>query len=118
MLRRTDNGQWCFPGGSVELGGRVEESARREVFEEAGIEVGELNLLNVFSGDELYYQYPNGDEVYNVDIVYYTKEYRGDVKINEESSEYAFFAIPQIPNDMSPPHCPIVDYLRTKGRLI
>ena len=113
MLRRTDNMSWCFPGGSIELGERVEEAAQREVLEEAGIRVTELRLLNVFSGKELYYKYPHGDEVYNVDVVYYTSQYQGEIEINDESSEYAFFAIGEIPNDVSPPQRPIVEYLKT-----
>lgn len=114
MLRRNDNKRWCFPGGSIELGEYVEETAQREVLEEAGIHVGNLRLLNVFSGEELYYKYPNGDEVYNVDVVYYTNEYNGDITINEESSEYTFFAVADIPNDVSPPQLSIVEYLKTK----
>jgi 8-oxo-dGTP pyrophosphatase MutT (NUDIX family) len=113
MLRRTDNECWCFPGGSIELGERVEEAARREVFEEAGIYVGELHLLNVFSGKELYYKYPHGDEVYNIDVVYYTKQWDGEIALNEESSDYGFFAIHEIPNDVSPPQIPIVQFLQS-----
>lgn len=113
MLRRTDNGSWCFPGGSVELGERTEEAAKRETFEEAGIHVSGLQLLNVFSGEELYYKYPNGDEVFNIDVVYWTNQYHGQIEINDESSEYGFFAIQEITNDVSPPHRPIVEYLKT-----
>lgn len=117
MLRRTDNKRWCFPGGSIELGERVEEAARRETLEEAGIHIGASHLLNVFSGPELYYKYPHGDEVYNIDIVYHTNQYTGDVAINNESSEHAFFTINDIPDDVSPPQLPIVEYLREKNAL-
>ncbi len=117
MLRRTDNKKWCFPGGSIELGERAEEAARRETLEEAGIQTGTLNLLNVFSGPELYYKYPHGDEVYNVDIVYHTDQYIGDIIINDESSEHAFFTINDIPEDVSPPQLPIVEYLKQKNAL-
>lgn len=44
MLRRSDNHMWCFPGGSIELGERVEEAAQREVMEEAGIQVGTFKM--------------------------------------------------------------------------
>ncbi|HEY8348650.1 MAG TPA: NUDIX domain-containing protein [Clostridia bacterium] len=33
MIRRTDNDCWCFPGGGIEPGESVEETAAREVFE-------------------------------------------------------------------------------------
>lgn len=116
MLRRTDNGKWVFPGGSIELGERLEEAARREVFEEAGIRVGELELLNVFSGEAMYYKYPNGDEVYIVDVVYCTREFSGPICINDESSECAFFAVEDIPTDVSPPQQPVVEFLRIRFR--
>lgn len=96
------------------MGECVEEAARREIFEEAGISVEDLRLLNVFSGEELYYKYPHGDEVYNVDVVYYASKYRGNISLNDESSDYAFFVIADIPNDVSPPQRPIVEYLKTK----
>jgi len=34
MLHRTDNDSWCFPGGAIELGEKLEQTATREVFEE------------------------------------------------------------------------------------
>ena len=68
LLKRSDNQCWAFPGGSLEPGELVEDTARRETFEETNLEINEISLLGVFSGPELYYKYPNGDEVYNVII--------------------------------------------------
>ncbi|MFA6995462.1 MAG: 8-oxo-dGTP diphosphatase [Patescibacteria group bacterium] len=48
-------GKWNGLGGKVEANETIEEAARREVQEEAGIEVGNLNQLGIldfeFSGD-------------------------------------------------------------------
>ncbi len=41
-------GQWSLPGGAQHLGERAEEAARRELCEEASIEVGPLALAYVF----------------------------------------------------------------------
>ena len=49
-----------------------EETAKRELFEETNLQVGEMKFFGIFSGKELYYRYPSGDEVYNVSIVYIT----------------------------------------------
>ncbi len=42
-------GAWVFPGGFMDLGETAEEAARRETQEEANLEVGELNLLGVYT---------------------------------------------------------------------
>ena len=62
LLKRTENLCWGVPGGAVELGERVEDAARRETREKTEMEIGEMSLFGVFSGSEMYYKYPNGDE--------------------------------------------------------
>lgn len=110
MNRRTDNGFWGLPGGVMELGESLEETARREVLEETGLRVGTMRLLDVFSGKELYYQYPHGDEVYNVTAAYVTNEYTGDmITHNAESHELHFFALDELPSNIAPPIKPIVE---------
>jgi 8-oxo-dGTP pyrophosphatase MutT (NUDIX family) len=39
ITKRTDNGQWCLPGGRTDSGENVEECCLREVFEETGLHV-------------------------------------------------------------------------------
>jgi ADP-ribose pyrophosphatase YjhB (NUDIX family) len=103
MMRRTDSGHWGIPGGAVELGEVIEEAAKRETREETNLEIGEMSLFGVFSGPELYYKYPNGDEVYNVSIVYLSHDWRGELQLNDEHSEWNWFAASDIPEDISPP---------------
>lgn len=104
LIRRTDNGCWGYAGGSIELGERVEDAATRELFEETGLEALSLELFSVFSGEDTRYTYPNGDEVHNIDIVYICREYKGELKPdNEEASEARFFDINNLPENISPP---------------
>jgi mutator protein MutT len=112
MMRRTDSGHWGIPGGAVELGEIIEEAAKRETREETNLEVIEMSLFGVFSGPELYYKYPNGDEVYNVSIVYLAHEWRGEIKLNEEHSEWNWFAANNLPDDFSPPIVTILDQFK------
>ncbi len=109
LLRRTDNGCWGIPGGAMEPGERIEETARRETREETGLEVGDLLLFNIFSGPELYYRYPNGTEVFNVSVVYIAREARGKIAIDPaEHSEMGYFPLDELPQDISPPVRPIL----------
>ena len=101
---RSDNHCWGYAGGSVELDEDVEEAAKRELFEETGLVAKELTLFGVFSGKDIHYVYPNGDEVSNVDIVYICKDYSGDLLCQEgEVDALKFFPIDQIPDNLSKP---------------
>ena len=109
LMKRSDSGCWGPPGGATELGEVVENAARREAFEETGLQVGEMSLFGVSSGPELYYRYPNGDEVYNVTIVYLSHDVSGDIHLNREHTEWRWFAPTDIPNDLSPPIRPVIE---------
>ena len=104
LQKRTDNHCWGYPGGSVELDERVEGTATRELLEETGLIANHLELFGVFSGKELHYVYPNGDEVSNVDIVFLCKDYSGSLCLDsEESEDLCFFEAGQLPVNLSPP---------------
>ena len=109
LLKRSDSGCWGPPGGATEPGEVVEEAARRETLEETGLKVGDMSLFGVFSGPELYYKYPNEDEVYNVTIVYLSSEVTGDIRLNGEHTEWRWFTMEDIPEDISPPIIPVIE---------
>jgi len=116
LMKRSDSGCWGPPGGAVELGEVVEDAARREVREETGLELGELSLFGVFSGPDLFYVYPNGDEVYNVTIIYLARFSGGDIHLNNEHTEWNWFAPADIPENISPPIKPVVaQFVKTNG---
>jgi 8-oxo-dGTP pyrophosphatase MutT (NUDIX family)/GNAT superfamily N-acetyltransferase len=105
LQKRRDNGCWGYHGGSVELDEVVEEAAKRELFEETGLIAETLELLGVFSGEDMHYVYPNGDVVSNIDIVYICRNYTGEIKQElEEISELRFFAPDELPANISPPN--------------
>ena len=104
LQKRTDNHCWGYPGGSTELDERVEDAAPRELLEETGLTANNLELFGVFSGPELHYTYPNGDEVSNIDVVFLCRDYTGTRSCQEEESEaLRFFEPGQLPEKLSPP---------------
>ena len=119
LILRSDNKCWSYPGGAVEINEVVEEAAMRELNEETGLTAHSVELFGVFSGEEVYYIYPNGDEVSNVDIVYTCKDYSGEAKADlVESDEVKFFPIYKLPENISPPCRPALKKYIEKRLLI
>jgi ADP-ribose pyrophosphatase YjhB (NUDIX family) len=113
LMRRSDSGCWGIPGGATEPGEVVEEAAKRETLEETNLEIRKMSLFGVFSGPELYYKYPNGDEVYNVTILYQSRDWHGEIKLNHEHTEWRWFTANHIPDDISPPIKPILEQFKS-----
>jgi ADP-ribose pyrophosphatase YjhB (NUDIX family) len=114
LLKRADNQCWGPPGGAVEPGEVVEEAARRETLEETRLEIGDLSLFGVFSGDDKFYRYPNGDEVHNVTIVYITRVPDKEIHISQEHTDWKYFRLDELPSAISPPIVPILNKLVKK----
>ena len=99
LLQKRHDGYWGLPGGLMDLGESFEDVAKREVFEETGLAVQNLKLLHVFSGAEHYLKVANGDELYSVTAVYYTKDVSGEIRIDySESIELHYFSVHDLPD--------------------
>jgi len=77
-----------------------------------------MSLFGVFSGPELYYKYPNGDEVYNVTIVYLSHDVSGNICLNGEHTEWCWFTASEIPEDISPPIIPVIEQFKRQNRKV
>lgn len=96
---RGDKKTWAIPGGAMELGESTLDTAKREFFEETGIEVEATRFLNVYSNFKEVY--PNGDVVQTVVFIYELAAV-SSVNIadfhNEETLRLRFFSKEEIEN--------------------
>lgn len=114
---RSDINTWGIPGGATELGETLEETASRELKEETNLDCDSFTLLNVFSGKDFYFKYPNGDELYSVVALYLANDVTGELKITDgESLKLDYFSKDNSPNLESRAKV-IMDWLLEKGML-
>lgn len=84
------SGEWTLPGGKIDSGERAEESCIREIKEETNLDIFNIKFL---------FQKINprkGKTDKNYLVLYFKADYSGEIKINEESSEYAWINLENI----------------------
>jgi ADP-ribose pyrophosphatase YjhB (NUDIX family) len=123
LQKRKDNGCWADHGGCCELGETAPETAKRELLEETGLIACSLELLGVFSGKELFYTYPNGDMVSNVNIAYLCEDFTGEMlSETNETADLKWFDFDELPENISPPVKPAlkrcVEVLQERNGLV
>jgi len=101
LIERADDRTWGLAGGLMEPGETTEQTVRREVFEEVGIELGPLDLLGVLSGPELFSIYPNGDQVYAVAVIYHARYNGRELRLDpREALQARFFPLDALPEKL------------------
>jgi ADP-ribose pyrophosphatase YjhB (NUDIX family) len=72
MIHRTDNDNWAFPGGAMDLGESLSDTARREVLEETGIVCELTGLVGIYTDPKHVILYTSDGEVRQEFSVLYT----------------------------------------------
>ncbi|MCA0972414.1 NUDIX hydrolase [Halobacillus litoralis] len=98
---RSDTLEWGLPGGAMEPGESLEETAGRELREETGLGAESFEALGILSGEDLYFQYPNGDEVYNVIAIFKAQRVHGSLRSqDDESEDLQYFSVHDLPSPL------------------
>lgn len=105
LQRRSDNGLWGLPGGSVEIGESVREAILREVREETGLTVEVLRLIGVYSDPTFQVvRYPDGNVVHYISALFGCRILGGTLQTCDETLDLHFFDPAGLPDDLLPMH--------------
>lgn len=87
LIRRTDN-NWAVPGGGMDLGESITETAVREAREETGIECEITGLVRIYTNPRHVILYTSNGEVrQEFSIVFTARPIGGDLRPSSESVE-------------------------------
>jgi ADP-ribose pyrophosphatase YjhB (NUDIX family) len=98
LTRRTDNGDWCLPGGRVEAGESVSEACEREVWEETGLKVRVTRLVGVYSDPNKLVVYPDGHKVHVVALSFEVEVIGGTPGLSDETTDWGYFSAEEAAN--------------------
>jgi 8-oxo-dGTP pyrophosphatase MutT (NUDIX family) len=88
LIRRTDNGNWAVPGGGMDPGESITDTAVRETLEETGITCEITGLVGIYTSPRHVIRYTSNDEVrQEFSIVFTARPFGGELRPSNESAE-------------------------------
>jgi ADP-ribose pyrophosphatase YjhB (NUDIX family) len=91
LIERTDNGLWALPGGAQDIGESVVQAARREVYEETGVDVEITGLSGIYSDPRHVIAYDDGEVRQEFSLCFHAKPVSGEPRSSSESSQPPLF---------------------------
>jgi 8-oxo-dGTP pyrophosphatase MutT (NUDIX family) len=99
MIRRTDNGNWAVPGGGMDLGESITDTAIRETEEETGITCEVTGLVGIYTNPRHVILYTSDREVrQEFSIVFTARPVGGELRPSSESSEPQWVSPAAVPS--------------------
>ena len=104
LIRRSDNGNYALPGGGMDLGESMTDTAIRETLEETGWLIEVDGLVGIFSNPGHVLHYTSNDEVrQEFSIVYSARAISQNREPDSESTEVVWVD-PANLDDVGPMH--------------
>ncbi|MGA5818282.1 NUDIX domain-containing protein [Kitasatospora sp. NPDC094028] len=92
LQRRTDNGLYALPGGTMDLGESLPGTAVREVREETGLDVEITGLVGTYTDPRHVIAYSDGEVRQQFNVCFTARITGGELRISDESTDLQFVA--------------------------
>jgi 8-oxo-dGTP pyrophosphatase MutT (NUDIX family) len=92
LQRRSDNGQWALPGGTMDLGETLAQTVVREVKEETGLDVDVTGVVGIYSDPGHVIEYDDGEVRQEFNVCFSARMIGGRLSSSAESTELRWVA--------------------------
>jgi ADP-ribose pyrophosphatase YjhB (NUDIX family) len=96
LQRRSDSGNWALPGGAMDIGETLAESAIREVKEETGFDVQPRRIVGIYSDPNHVFAYDDGEVRQEFSICLACSIIGGSLQMSDESTAVKFFSFEDV----------------------
>jgi ADP-ribose pyrophosphatase YjhB (NUDIX family) len=97
LQRRSDSGNWALPGGAMDIGETLAQSAVREVKEETGFDVRIERIVGIYSDPAHVFAYEDGEVRQEFSICLACMIVGGELRVSSESTDVRFVSFDEVP---------------------
>jgi ADP-ribose pyrophosphatase YjhB (NUDIX family) len=100
LIQRTDNGNWSLPGGAMDIGESLGQTATRETLEETGIRTRLTGISGIYTNPNHVLEYTSDGEVRQEFSVVFTAETTGGEPTPSSESSHVEWVAPTAVGDL------------------
>lgn len=96
LQRRRDSGYWALPGGTMNLGESIGQTAVREVKEETGLDIKPTGIVGIYTDPDHRIEYSDGEIRQQFNVCLRASVAGGRLAISNESTDLRFVPVSEI----------------------